>query len=738
MTHQLLFQPFVSVLMVACFLFTMVWPGYVLLHLLGHGRHRWQGALFAGPAITLALWIVALSGAAWASIPLRQVCGPVWIATALLAALGLALRISVRQQIAPGPAGDRRINWALWASTTLIPLLIMPATLRFGIGDFVNSTYPDAWSYVTVADYLFAVPRGAEGGLSALHEYASHLMNTRNASSSILAFLAVGLGGVKADQAMTLFCLMVLFANVAALIAFARTLFARSEAALGVAVLAGLGWPANVIFAGNFDQLLLLPLLPLLAALAARGGDGIRMWGSSFLIGILAAAALLAYVELAFLGLAVAMAFVISPRVTLPKAFGRATLVCVVAILIMMLLTLPAFDALMRMLSSQYAMTTGGGRPGEGYFSGLNLPLRLPSAVAALGGEFGPLRWGAVPWALGTILCAVTLLGLWAERRRWSVLLAFAVTAAAFSYFAYGAQYSYGAYKIVSINAWLLAFLTVAGGLWIIERWPSLVFKRLTVTAVMAALLLVTSIDRTILQSQVIKYNHNALQQKEYREALTIADLVGGAPTLLAVRDDIANEWAVFYLADAPLMIAPYRRYMAQAHVLPFMDRAATPAAATIHYIVTDRNDALRAPVWGAQRIWDGSAYSLWKVDESDWVVLAEVRNPNGIEPDGLWLGGAKAEFLFVAGQQGPAAVTAVVHAGPRALPGTSEFHISLDQASRKDTILIPSGDARLPVELSSGKTAVGITIDEPLSGSAANGDPRPMIMRLTKYGISR
>ena len=716
----------------------MAWPGYALLHLLGHGRHRWQGALFAGPAITLALWIVALSGAAWASIPLSRVCGPVWIATALLAALGLALRISVRQQIGRNPADDHRINWALWASATLIPLLIMPATLRFGIGDFVNSTYPDAWSYVTVADYLSAVPRGAEGGLSALHQYASHLMNTRNASSSLLAFLAVGLGGVKADQVMTLFCLMVLFANVAALIAFARTLFARREAALALAVLAGLGWPANVVFAGNFDQLLLLPLLPLLAALAARAGEGIRIWGSSVLIGILAAAALLAYVELAFLGLVIAMAFVISPRVTLARNVGRAALVSAVAILIMMLLTLPAFDALMRMLSSQYAMTTGGGRPGEGYFSGLSLPLRLPSAVAALGGEFGPLRWGGVPWALGTILSAITLVGLWAERRRWSVLLAFAVTATAFSYFAYRAQYSYGAYKIVSINAWLLAFLTVAGGLWIVERWPSPIFKRLTVTGSMAALLFLTSLDRTILQTQVIEYKHNALQQKEYREALTIAALVGSAPTLLAVRDDIANEWAVFYLADAPLMIAPYRRYMAQAHVLPFMDRAATPAPATIRYIVTDRNDALRAPVWGAQRIWDGSAYSLWKVDQSDWVVLADIRNPNGIEPDGLWLGGAKAEFLFVAGRQGPATVTASVHAGPRAAAGTTVFHIKLEQSGRERTILAPSGGIKLPVELSVGRTEVGIAIDEPVSGVEANGDPRPMIMRLTKYGVTR
>jgi len=71
----------------------------------------------------------------------------------------------------------------------LLPLLMMPATLRYGLGDFVNSTYADPWSYIMVADYLSAVARGAEGGLSSLHQYASHLMNTRNASSATWASL---------------------------------------------------------------------------------------------------------------------------------------------------------------------------------------------------------------------------------------------------------------------------------------------------------------------------------------------------------------------------------------------------------------------------------------------------------------------------------------------------------------------------------------------------------------------
>ena len=234
-----LFQPLPSAFIALATFFVMIWPGYALLHLLGHGRHHWPAALFAGPAVTLGLWIIALSGAAWTSIPLRLVSGPIWIVTLLFATLGIALRVSARRQMVAGAGESPQQRRRLWLIAALLPLLVMPATLRYGLGDFVNSTYPDAWSYVMFADYLSAVARGAEGGLSALHQYASHLMNARNASAAILAHLAVGLGGVKADQAMTLFCLLVLFANICALIAFARTIFGGAKPAVCLALLAG-------------------------------------------------------------------------------------------------------------------------------------------------------------------------------------------------------------------------------------------------------------------------------------------------------------------------------------------------------------------------------------------------------------------------------------------------------------------------------------------------------------------
>jgi hypothetical protein len=83
----------------------------------------------------------------------------------------------------------------------------------------------------------------------------------------------------------------------------------------------------------------------------------------------------------------------------------------------------------------------------------------------------------------------------------------------------------------------------------------------------------------------------------------------------------LAKQWAVLYLSDAPLAIAPYRSTMSQAHVIPVMDRAKSVPRGDIRYIVTDRNDSAPSRVTGAARVWDGQAYSLWKIDSPDWTV---------------------------------------------------------------------------------------------------------------------
>jgi hypothetical protein len=145
---------------------------------------------------------------------------------------------------------------------------------------------------------------------------------------------------------------------------------------------------------------------------------------------------------------------------------------------------------------------------------------------------------------------------------------------------------------------------------------------RLSKTSAAAALLLfsVTTVGASVVLDS--RQSGTALLQYSYREALTMAGMVGQSPVLLSVLDDLANQWAVLYLSDAPLLIYPYRSTMSQAHVAPVMNRAKAIRPMDIRYIVTDRNEATRSQVAGAIRIWDGQTYSLWKIDDAGKVAV--------------------------------------------------------------------------------------------------------------------
>jgi hypothetical protein len=623
--NYMLFQPTLSVaLALACFAF-MIWPGYALLHLMGFGRHRWPLAAFASAPLTLALWIIAMSGAAWASIPLAKFSTPVFILMVLLAALGIALRISVRRSIDIESSEQHYRRILLWLISALLPFVIMPTLFRFGLGIFANSTFADGWSYITIADYLEHVPRGTEGGLSPLHQYASHMMNVRNASAALLGHLSM-LFGVQADEMLTLYSLIVLFANACALSAFAGTMFDRTRPATNFLLISGYVMPALVLYFANLDQLLLLPLLPLIATIAVKSATDGNMVRASVLLGIFLAAATYAYIEMAFLGGTIALSFMALPDERIRASLARVVIAAIIIIPVALLLTWPALSPLIDMLKGQYASAMMAVRPGEGFFSDWFLP------------AFTRSRMGGLLMCVSAVLFALVVTGSWTERRRWTVHLALAAVTALCLYFTFHEVYLYGTYKILSVNFWLLCFFAVAGGecaVTALQRasWSGL--GRLYNTAPSAVL--VALIALVAFKSQGGQHL-NGLQQINYREAAEFTETIGSSPTLVSVRDDVANEWAVFYFSRAPAMINPYRTYMAQPHVLPFLARAKAVDLAGVRYIVTDHDSDIRSTVTGARLIRDGQIYSLWQVDGGDWTVTAN----GGVHNDRVYLSGGE------------------------------------------------------------------------------------------------
>jgi hypothetical protein len=736
MSPALLTTPVISSATALAASFVMIWPGYAILHLAGLGRDRWPAALFAGPAMTCALWILVLSTAAWASCPLHMIAALVWTVTLIATIIGIAFAMWSRRK-AGGAEREAAGLFRLWGAAIVLALVIMPATLRYGLGEFANSTTPDSWSYAAVADYLFKLPRGAEGGLHPLDQYASHLMNVRNASSAILAQLSEGFG-VTADQTMALYCLLLLFANGAALAAFALTVFESTELALCLMVLAGLGWPANIIFAGNLDQLLLLPLLPVTAAISCRAGSGLRLLSAAVLIGMLCAAAFVAYVELAFIGMAVALAFVVVPDTPLRLSLLRLPIVACAAAIVFLILTWPDLTPLMAMLKHQYASTAPGTRPGEGFFPGLVAILRLPDAFWALGGEYGKIIGAPLRWLLGAILLAATLTGVRLERRRWLAVLALATVTAGYFYLTLEETYSYGAYKLLSVNFWMICFFTVPGGIFLARRAADLFPRIVTTRAAVAVVLFIVFLDRTAVQAGVVHYAANTRQQRQLREATAIASMTNGAATLLTVRDDLANRWAVFYLSDVPLLISPYRSYMAQAHVIPYMERAKVIDPSTIRYIVTDRDDSEAALVTGATRIFNGEIYSLWQVRDAMWSVIADAKGSNGTKDRGLLLSSAEnADLLTVSGQAHPARLTGT--AEPTA--GSSQvapLQVVLQDAAGPHQLTLAPGKIDVPVVVAAGRGSIGLAVAEKPDEQSRSGSPQATRLRLIGCRLER
>jgi hypothetical protein len=588
----------------------MVWPGYALLHVLGLGTHRWSAALFAGPAITLALWIISLSGAAWASIPMRNVFGPVWMSTAVLAVIGLGLWVSARQKI----KRDQNLmmkSLFLWSLTMMLPLAVMPTIFNFGLGIFANSTSSDSWAYVAVADYLSTVVRGTDGGLSSLHQFAASLSTARNASSVLLAFLANGLG-TRSDQSMVIFCIIVVFANASALIAFAQTLFGKETMIAALVLLAGFTIPAIIIHYGNFDQLLLLPMLPVIAALAFRAGNDFNLTTISFLIGSLGAAAFLAYVELAFFGIAVALTFFVTPRTAFHVVLTRISVLVAIAAPTFLLFASPGLIPLLDFLKIQFVAARSITRPGDaGQLAELISRLGLFDAVRSLPAQFLSPSLILLVVAIGLVSVFVIAVGAWFERRHWVRLVGLAVIGLAAAHFLFDERYVYPVYKIVTVNFWLIGFFAVAGGTLIHDRLQTYLPQGLRSAPAIAAAIFALTFLAVVTKYSVRQFDGFAEQQNNRREILIIAQTIGRDPTLLSVRDDLANEWAVFYLIETPLLINPYRSYMAGA--VSYMDRATSVDPSLIRFIITGRDDSAGAPVGGVRRIWNGNVYSLWR-----------------------------------------------------------------------------------------------------------------------------
>ncbi len=716
-------------------------------------RERLTAPLFLAPAVMLAAWTVLSSAAAWLRFPIAAVAPWLWGVTLLLAAWGglVLVRTARVPRTASAPGAGRRID-AAWLVPTmlafLLPLAVMPGVLCFGLEDFAGSNHLDSWSYIAFADYLLREVRGAEGGLSPLHQYASHLANVRNAADALLAFLSTAAPGGRPDTAVNLFCLLSLFAFAGAVVHFGITMFGRRWAPVTALLLLSVyGWPGDIIFYGNFDQLLVLPLFPALAAVAAHIAKRRSFWRLTLLSALLIAAAFYAYVEVAALGVAAAASFLLPKSGRVWPALGRAAASAGLALAGAGAALLPAATMLPPYFLQQLAVGTGTGvRPGESYFPGLIDPSYALSALWALGGEFRIDADYSARGLTAALLAGCALWGAARERRRWLAVLAAAATVGFAGVMAFRSHYAYGAYKILSINFWLLAWLAVTGCAALPGRWgrrPAYA-DRLPPVLVGLALVVAPAIYfRADSQIALNDFAGTAKVSHLSREAgEAAARIVGDSAVLMSVTDTLANEWAVYQLSALPLRVVPYRAYMAEPWVRPRMAAARPVPWHKIAFVLTDRSrPAMPAEVTGGHIVWENPLYALWQVAPGGWLTLVDVRNPNGLEiingRPSLWLGGGTTRFTLVSGAAQEAVLSAELAPGPRASPDARSWQLAITAGDWRTEIGVSPPVANIRLPLQTGETEVSLDVlAAPAGPVPPNGDPRAMILGFIDYRL--
>jgi len=595
---------------------------------------------------------------------------------------------------------------------------------------------------------LLLEPRGAKIGLSPLHQYASHLADVRNAADALLAFLSSAAPGGRPDTAVNLLCLLSLFAFAGAVVNFGLTMFGRRWAPVTALLLLSVyGWPGDIIFYGNFDQLLVLPVFPALAAVAAHIAERRSFWRFTLLSALLIAAAFYTYVEIAAIGVAAAASFLLPKSGRVWPALGRAAASATLALAAAGAALLPAATNLLPFFLTQLAMGTATGvRPGEGYFPGLIDPSYALSAVWALGGEFRIDADYSARGLTAALLAGCALWGAVRERRRWLSLLAAAATVAFASVMAFGSHYAYGAYKALSINFWLLAWLTVAGCTALARRWTRRLAYAVRLPPVLVGLALVLApaiyfrADTQIALNDFAGTTKVSHLSREAGEAAT--RIVGDSAVLVSVTDTLANEWAVYQLSALPLRVVPYRAYMALPWLLPRMAAARPVPWHKIAFVLTDRSrPAMPADVTGGCVVWENPLYALWQVAPGGWLTLADVKNPNGLETINgrplLWLGGGTTGFTLVSGAAQEAVLSAELVPGPRALPDARSWRLAITAGDWRTEIgvYLPLAKIRLPLQVGENEVSLDL-LAAPAGPVPPNGDPRAMILGFSDYRL--
>lgn len=604
------------------------------------------------PAAAQACIAIVLAMSAVLGVPIRTVSAPLWAALAIGAALGIAIEAGERQSRS-APRCTRG-EWLAIATAMIAPVLLMLPCFVHGLGAAQGTTHPDAWSYTVFSAYLHEYPRFTQGGLSPAFQWAANLSGTRFVSPAELAWFAPVTGEGDTAAAYGLLVAHSAFVFACASTAAARALGVPSYLLWIVAAGAGAGnWLANALEVSNLDNLSALAYMPALVALAADTSPMSRT-GRAALCGVVVAATIYTYPEFAPVILGCSALSFVHPVVTRRLLVRDVLIGAAVAVLA----SLPYLPELWRFFEQQFAAGVRGGiRPGEGMFAGLLLPLVRPAGIWGLGPEDAAhVVWWPETLA-GLALFALAARGLWqlAASRALAPIATLGILMIGFGVFEYRNEYSYGAYKFVLLSWWLM-LVAVALGVAACLR-----FHRVA-GMVAACIALATSATAVAESVRAASMPPNP-DMPAYRALAALEPVRSGTPVAIAVADNTAAQWAVYFLRDAHTKVVAFSGYLAAAPFKALVERSTPIAWNDLRLLLTDASDP--GPVVESQpgqQVWRNGRYTLWDTRSSGWAVVWQVDNGYPWAPNDhiVWIGDKPVTIVATASGRG----VATFHAG--------------------------------------------------------------------------
>ncbi|MGC8603953.1 MAG: hypothetical protein ACP5VS_09720, partial [Desulfomonilaceae bacterium] len=621
-------------------------------------------SIYLAPILTLSMWSLLIGyGVLW-GYTVAELWRWGYLVTLMLAVYGLFSQFGC----------FKKLDISAIFLLALLPVILMFPYFLYGVFTYMGSPSWDGWHHVAQGQSLWTYPREAEGGLAPLYQYAAHVSHNRFVAQSLLGFLSP-LTGQPGDtkSASGLFLALCFFVFASSILFFASSRRLGRPLSLVYASATVLSaWMLNLLKANNYDNVMAISCLPAIAGIQAYLSHD--DFGQPVLLALLAAAQLYIYPEMTPLVLGFTVVFVFQKIYADKLGLKKWGLFLCAATIMFLVFSLPTLTFSFKFFIQQFrtaSVTLESSRPGQNMFSYL---LAYQNWIANMWGLFVPLDFGFGIESItlnmvGLLFSALAVIGMFNRVRQGDWTITFFVLTIWFGalFMILKENYDYGAYKILNMGWWASSFTVFAGVSILKSRWRSAILQGA------AAILLVFFLTNTGL---LISRFNNIISPKSvvyYEQVHDIKKIVMDKPVLVYIDDVYTNQWSVYFLRDLNILVNPYRGYMAQKHVIPFMDRAHKPPVEQIAYVLTDSR--VVAQISPKEPVWRAGKLILLDVApfRNDYAVYS-VSDPEGMgakvgEGHPVWIGGQETCIDVWAGKNGQVELVATLEPGP----GTDE-----------------------------------------------------------------